>query len=337
MHVRVSRVTRQGKTYEYAQLVESFRRPDGMPAHRVIANLGEATSLEAENLRTAFAAAAQRKRVAVARNVAPSKAALQPVANLRYLDVAVLLELWHGWELDDLLGAVMGPSDASVAASAVVAALCIQRCVDPGSKLYATEWMPRTALPQLLSLPTASFNNTRVHRVLDQLDAATTSLMPRLVERYQSREGVFASLFIDVTDTWFVGEGPMMAARAKTKEGRVERKIGIVLLCNQHGYPMRWEVIHGRESEVVAMSRMLALVGGLSWAQQVPLVCDRAMGRTAQIREMLAAGLHFVTALTITEYDAYTNRIPHQAVAEFELRENRHEDDIAEAARLIGA
>ena len=337
MHVRVSRVTRYGKTYEYAQLVESFRRPDGMPAHRVIAKLGEVTSIEVENLRTALAATLQRRRVTVARAAATATVAPQPVANLRYLDIAVLLELWRAWGLDDVLRAAMGPSDAVVPASSVVAALCIQRCIDPGSKLYATEWVPRTALPQLLPLPAESFNNTRVHRVLEELDAATPALMPRLVERYQSREGVFASLFIDATDTWFVGEGPGLAARAKTKEGRVERKIGIVLLCNQHGYPMRWEVIPGRESEVVAMSRMLGLVGGLSWAQQVPLVCDRAMGRTAQIRQMLAAGLHFVTALTVTEYDAYTDRIPHQAVAGFALREGRRDEDIAEAARLVEA
>lgn len=337
MHVRISRVTRKGKTYEYAQLVESFRRQDGMPAHRVIANLGEATSLEADNLRIALAAASQRRRVVTARDVTTAKAAPQPVANLRYLDIAVLLELWRAWGLDDLLRAVMGPSTAMVAAPSVVAALCIQRCVDPGSKLYATEWLPRTALPQLLSLPAESFNNTRLHRVLDELDAATPALMPRLVERYQSCDGTFASLFIDVTDTWFVGEGPALAERAKTKEGRVERKIGIVLLCNQQGDPMRWEVISGRESEVVAMSRMLALIGGLAWAQQIPLVCDRAMGRTAQIRQMLAAGLHFVTALTVAEYDAYTNQIPHQAVAEFEVREGRHAEDIAEAARLIQA
>jgi len=337
MHVRVSRVTRQGKTYEYAQLVESFRRPDGMPAHRVIAKLGEVTSIEVENLRTALAATQQRRRVMVARAATVTNAAPQPVANLRYLDIAVLLELWRAWGLDEILREVMGPTDAVVPASSVVAALCIQRCIDPGSKLYATEWVPRTALPQLLSIPVASFNNTRVHRVLDELDAATTALMPRLVERYQSREGVFTSLFIDATDTWFIGEGPELAARAKTKEGRVERKIGIVLLCNQHGHPMRWEVIHGRESEVVAMGRMLALVGGLSWAQQIPLVCDRAMGRTAQIRQMLAAGLHFVTALTRTEYDAYANRIPHEAVAGFELREGRHDEDIAEAARLVEA
>jgi hypothetical protein len=74
MHIRVSRVTRQGKTYEYAQLVESFRRPDGMPAHRVVANLGQATSLEVENLRTALGAALERKRVVVARTTATAKA-----------------------------------------------------------------------------------------------------------------------------------------------------------------------------------------------------------------------------------------------------------------------
>lgn len=335
MHVRVSRVSRHGRTYEYAQLVESFRRPDGMPAHRVIANLGDAGSLEVDNLRTALAATLQHRRVAT--RGATDKAPPQPVANLRYLDVAMLLELWRAWGLDELLGAVMTSANSDVPASSVVAALCIQRCVDPGSKLYATEWLPRTALPQLLSIRDASFNNTRIHRVLDELDHATPRLMPRLVERYQAQDGAFASLFIDATDTWFVGEGPTLAERAKTKEGRIERKIGIVLLCNQLGYPMRWEVIAGRESEVVAMARMLGLVAGLPWAQQVPLVCDRAMGRTAQIRQLLAAGLHFVTALTTTEFDAYTDRIPHHVLAELEPREDHRERDIAEAARLIVA
>lgn len=335
MHVRV---VRNGSARQYAQLVESYRRPDGMPAHRVIASLGDPASLMVENLRLALGAARQQRRVALARGAAADKAAPQPVANLRYLDIAVLLEVWRSWGLDDLLRDAMPPSAPDVPAWSVIAALCIQRCVDPGSKLYATEWLPRTALPQLLALPASSFNNTRLHRVLDELDDATARLMPRLIERYQVRDVALASLFIDVTDTWFVGEGPMLAARAKTKEGRVERKIGIVLLCNQQGYPMRWEVIGGRESEVVAMSRMLGLIAKLPWAQQVPTVCDRTMGRSAQIREMLAADLHFVTALTTTEYDAYTDRIPHQAVAGIEpRRDDRHDQDIAEAARLIEA
>lgn len=333
MHIRVVRSSNR----EYAQLVESYRRErDGMPATRVIRGLGDPNSIEVQNLRVALEAGRKNKRVVMARTDSP-KSPPQPLANLRYLDVAVLLQLWRRWELDSLLDELMPPGAAAVPASSVVAALCIQRCVDPGSKLYATQWLPRTALPLLLPLPVSGFNNTRVHRVLDELDAITARLMPRLVDKYASSKAGFATLFIDVTDTWFVGEGPTLAARAKTKEGMVARKVGIVLLCNQQGYPLRWEVIAGRESEVVAMSRMLALVGGLRWAQQTPLVCDRAMGRTAQIREMLATGLHFITALTRPEYEAYSHRIPHQALAPFEPRDDCHEQDIAEASRLIEA
>jgi hypothetical protein len=335
MHIRPSRVTRNGKTYEYAQLVESYRRPDGMPAHRVIASF-PAGSLDVDNLRLALEATRNGRRVTPGRQVSRVQAAPQPVANLRYLDVAVILELWRGWGLDDVLTAALGRSEATVAATSVVAALTIQRCVDPGSKLYATRWLPRTALPQLLGLPIESFNNTRLHRVLDDLDVATPSLMAKLVERYQDRETSFAALFMDVTDVWFVGDGPALAERSKTKEGRVARKIGIVLMCNEHGYPLRWEVIAGRESEVVAMSRMVESVASAKWAQQLPLVCDRAMGRTAQVRKMLDCGLHFLTALTTTEFDAYTTRVPHTALATLQPPDAaRRDHDIAQASRCI--
>ena len=46
------------------------------------------------------------------------------------------------------------------------------------------------------------------------------------------RHGPFATLFLDITDTWFVGDGPELAKRGKVKEGMVRHKIGIVLLWN---------------------------------------------------------------------------------------------------------
>lgn len=337
MQLRISRTKRNGKTYEYAQLVESYRRAsDSVPMHRVVANLGALSALEIDNLRTTLRAAREGKRVVVARAAKPSPRALPKIlANLRYLDAAVLLALWNEWGLTELLTELLPQGSAEVTPASVIAALTVQRGIDPGSKLYATRWLPKSALPELLGLSPAAFNNTRLHRVLDELDAVQPRLMAKLPRRYEDRDGAFASLFLDTTDTWFVGHGPELAARAKTKEGRVERKIGIVLLCNQQGYPLRWEVIHGRQSEVTAMSQMLGLIGGLSWAQRVPTVCDRAMGRSAQLRGMLTAGVHFVTALTTTEYDAYTERVPYEALAGFELHDDHREQDIHEAARLI--
>src|SRR4051794_37038027 len=127
MHIRTSRVSRNGKTYTYAQLVESYRRPsDGMPVHRVLATFGNPSDVEVSNLREALAAARRGKRVVVARAPAPSARPPKPTANLSYLDVAVLLELWREWGLDVLLSELMPEGEATVPPASVVAALSIQ-------------------------------------------------------------------------------------------------------------------------------------------------------------------------------------------------------------------
>jgi hypothetical protein len=313
MHLHVSRVRRNGKLYAYAQLLQSYRRDDGMPTQRVVAKLGCLSDVEIANLRTALKASRQDQRVVLPAEVVPSTARfLKPTQNLRYLDVAVMHELWREWGLGTLLRELMPASNAQVDASDVVAALAIQRCVDPGSKLYAERWFPSTALPELLPIKPEQFNNTRVHRVLEQLDEITPSLMQRLPALYQKQQGAFAVLFMDVTDTWFVGHGPELAERAKTKEGIVERKVGIVLLCNEHGYPLRWHVVAGKKAESHAMHALVDDIRDLSWATSAPLICDRSMGKSANLVRLMRNNVRFVTALTVTEFGAYTDRIPFQ-------------------------
>jgi hypothetical protein len=232
MHVRVSRVSRHGKTYEYAQLVESFRRPDGMPAHRVIASLGDAKSLEVENLRTALAATLQHRRVAA--RASADKASPQPVANLRYLDVAVLLELWRRG-LDELLGAVTPLN--RMPASSVVAALVSSDASTLGrSCARPNGYHGRRCRSCCRSI--TSFNNTRIHRASTSsttrptIDAAPGGTAPSAGFAALRR----CSSTRQIRGSWARSDA---AARAKTKEGCIERKIGIVLLCNQLGYPMR--------------------------------------------------------------------------------------------------
>jgi hypothetical protein len=334
MQVRVLNITRNGKHYSYAQLVESYRREsDGMPMHRIIRNLGPADSIEVHNLREALKAARRGKRVAATHVSAPLPCGPpRPSANLRCLDLAVLLELWREWKLDELVGSLIPHAEADVGPEAVVCALALQRCVDPGSKLYASRWFPRTALPELLGVAPESFNNSRLHRVLDDLDEAGPRLQSKLSRACVDRDGAFVSLFLDVSDAWFVGHGPDMAERGKTKEGMIQRKIGIVLLCSGRGYPVRWEVIPGNRADGNAMNDMLESIKGLSWAKDIPIVMDRAMGKTAHIAQMSAGGLWFVTALTTPEFEAYSDRIPHQRFAALEPKGSDHlKQDLAKA------
>ena len=315
MQVRVSRTKRKGITYEYAQLVESYRREsDGMPVHRVIASLGALSPLEVENLRISLQASREKKRVLVARK-AKSSALPKISANLRYLDLAVLLELWEQGGLAGLLTEILPEGGGEVPAAKVVAALALQRCLEPGSKLSATRWFPGTSMPELIGVAPDSFNNTRIHRVLDDLDNAHASLMAKLPRHLAERDGAFVSLFLDTTDTWFVGSGPPLAASGKTKEGLVQQKIGIALLCSEKGYPLRWETVCGSSADCTVMGNMFRAITRLNWVGDAPVICDRAMGHTAQIVEMDQSGLRYLTALTAAEMCEYAQTLPHQALA----------------------
>lgn len=306
MHVRVSSVTRHGKTYQYAQLVESVRREhDGMPAHRVVANLGRITDpVQLENLKAAFVANRSGQRLAPATEPAGEPGAdtgrlRRPQSILRYLDVAVVIALLQELGISEELAKLLPREGSEVAPERIVAALVAQRCLEPESKLHAVRWFPRTAMPELLGVSPAQFNNTRIHRVLDQLENAEQSLMRALSLRAHEQRGSFATLFLDVTDTWFVGEGPELARNGKTKEGLVRKKIGIVLMCDDQGLPLRWQVVLGTAADGPVMLQMMRTVQQVPWLAHTPIVCDRALGRNAYIREMLDADIQFVTSLRL--------------------------------------
>lgn len=341
MHIRVTKVKRHGKTIEYPQLVESYRRPkDGMPAHKVIASLKNLPAQEIENLRVALAAGRKGQRVVPA-TVRKASHRSQPVeANLSYLAEAVVWELWRSSGLGSILSELLPTNGAEVAPADVVGLLVDQRCVAPESKLAAQRWFPETALPELVGIAPKQFNNTRIHRVLEQLDSIEKPLQKNLASLHLGRRASFAALFLDVTDTWFVGRGPDLAERGKCKEGFVCRKIGIVLLCDDQGYPLRWAVLSGRTNDSKAMLGIMDELRDIRWAQHVPIACDRAMGRTATIQTMLAWDIPFLTTLLRDEISAYTDRVPYREFEHFEAPRGKPSKDeveaVAEVARQAG-
>jgi len=314
VHLKITRVSRKGKVYQYAQLVEAYRREDGMATQRVVSNLGARTDLEIANLRAALRASRGGRAVVLAEPSAPSTG-VEVLDNLAWADVAVVIEVLRSLGVDRILEEVLPREEAEVPEADVILALVAQRCVAPDSKRSAVEWFGETGLPELLGLPTSRFNNTRVHRALEGLETADEALQDRLASVLHARQGSFSMLFLDLTDTWFVGRGPSLATFGKTKEGLLRRKVGIALLCDELGHPLRWAVVEGRRHDSGPMKELAWKLQAIPWARGVPLVLDRAMGATAHLEELLATGRPFVTALSRNEFDAYTDRVPWSALS----------------------
>jgi hypothetical protein len=336
VHLRQVRTRSGGKEHRYAQLVQSYRRPDGVPAHRVVANLGELTEREVENIKLALQASRAGKTLVLPDAREKAAWSLRVLANLDYLHLAVAVRIWEYWKLGELFNRLLPKGGDAIAPGDVIAALTIQRCVSPGSKLYAQRWFPRTALPEVLGVDVEHFNNTRLHRVLEQLDSVDDELQRSLPVRYQQHDGAFVSLFMDVTDTWFEGRGCDLAARDRTKEGFSNRqKIGIVLLCSEKGYPLRWKVVAGKRRDAPIMADMLRMLHLVPWVGDAPLVCDRAMGQAGSVAKLVDSGIRFLTAAPRSEITSYTTDVPAKAILELTLglTPATHEEDVEAVAK----
>lgn len=342
--MRVSTVKRNGKTYRYAQLVESYRRDDGVPTTRVLKHLGALPEPVIDALRVALKAGREGKAVVLASDVA-SLLQGTTVANLRYLDIATLLRVWKRWGIDqelDALAEELRDADTDLSLAEAVFPLVAQRCCAPASKLRATRWVPNTALPELLGFDPPAFNNSRVHRTLTDLHAITDRLQERLPRLYQERDGTFAVTFMDTTDTYFEGLGCPMAEHTRTKsEIPNKRCLSIVLLANEHGYPLRWKVLGGKTKDATAMTEALDELGDVPWLQDVPIVFDRAMGQPSTVTKLNTSGLHFLTAAHVSSIESYTTKLPHESFADIQLQgtDDTYEADIecvAQTARDAG-
>ena len=341
MHLRVSTVHRNDKVYRYAQLVESVRDDRGRSTTRVIKHLGKLPEAVLDAFRIALQAAREGGGVVLQSEVAELLSG-STLANLRYLDLAVLIDVWRGWGLGAILDDLAGPSEVHLPFSDTVLALVLQRCCVPDSKLAATRWVPKTALPELLGFEPPVFHNTRVHRVITQLFDVTEGLQKRLVAAYLRRGGQFRALFMDVTDTYFEGIGAPLAELTRTKTKMPNKRcLGIVLLVNEHGFPLRWKVVGGKTKDWTVMHDLVRTIGQMSWLERTLIVFDRAMGNRSTIAELKAAGLHFLTAAHRSAIESYTTALPVDAFADVEIKgtDASYEDDIAtvaEAARKAG-
>lgn len=307
MQFRTVKAKTKAGTRTYGQIVRSYRRKsDGMPTHEVIASLGEVTEAQAKVFKAAFSA--MRTGAGVQVLDAHAFAGLAPVAQWSrdLLDVAAVLQAWRDCGLHAIVSSLFAGHGDDVDPADVVAALVVQRCVAPASKLAACKWFPKTALPELLGVKPAQFHNSRVHRVLERLDKVDADLQHALSDRMAGADAApCTALFIDCTDTWFVGNGPPLAELGKTKEEFYRQKVGIALLCRQDGMPLRFKLLRGNTEDGGAMLGMMAELQHQAWLGAVPLVADRALGNTSDLLDMAAMGVRFVTALVASEHAAF--------------------------------
>jgi transposase len=276
MHLQSHSRKKDGKTYTYYSIAESYRE-DGKNKKKVLSYLGCLTPQQAQQIRNALKITQSKDTFVV------SLDELLFEDHWRYLDVAFLNHLWDKeWGLSSIFPL---PDEASktkrkeISTADVAKILTIYRCLDPGSYLSAVEWLGTTACDSIIGIDGGHFNESRIYReltaIVQQKEAIEKWLYQKLMDRSEESMRI---IFFDLSDSYFEGQECTLAKPGRTKaHGFKEKRIILSLLVNSEGYPFSWDILEDYTSDVKTLKG-----NANHWMQQFKLprlimVFDRGM------------------------------------------------------------
>jgi transposase len=278
---------KDGKSHTYWRLVRSVRR-GGRVVQETVAQLGE---LDAEG---------RAKAQALARSItgraddhqgnlfeAPTTPTAVRLDRVRIERGRAFGGVWLGWQLwralkfDELLGELLPAGREKVAWSQTAAILVIARLCEPSSELHiAEDWYRRTALEDLIGVPTEQVYDARLYRSLDQLLPHKEAIEEHLVKRLGELFAIqYDLLLYDVTSTYFEGIGdPEICKRGYSRDHRPDCvQVNIALVVTKEGFPLGYELFEGNRTDVTTVEEIVTAMEARYGKVDRVWVMDRGM------------------------------------------------------------
>jgi DDE family transposase len=335
---------KQSPSGRVLQLLESYRNPEGQPRHRVVISLGDAALAQADWKTVAAAvsaelygqkpllppelsATAQRWIDSITRRVMREGRwlPLRPTLNdpqAESLDGVLVDQVTHGqsavlgpvllakhaWEALGLPAALsalgFNPKEQALAAASV-----INRLVEPLSEHALRDWLPGTALPELLGEGILKGDPNRFYYVSDALLRQQMKLEAHL-RAQQARLFNYPRtiLLYDLTNTHFEGQARVnpKAKRGKNKQGRSDcPQVVVGMVYDEHGFEMAHRTFAGNQSDSTSLVEMVQSLqraaGYPESTESLPLgtppvlvIVDAGVGTAANVKLLAEANFRYL-------------------------------------------
>jgi transposase len=193
--------------------------------------------------------------------------------------------------------------------------LVLSRLITPGSELATRDWVPRTALPDILGSENCELGWRTLYTHLDKLHGLRSTIENALAEREKTLLNLDDSILLyDLTSTYFEGQCASndQAQRGYSRDHRPDCKQVVVgLVLNRDRFPVAHEIFDGNTIDTTTVDQMLdvldARAGGKRNGRTV--VVDRGMSSKENLATIRSRGCHYMVATRQSERDAYLAEI----------------------------
>jgi transposase len=321
MYLRHTTVRKNGKTHSYWRLVRSVRRGRKV-VQETVAQLGELDAqgrARARSLALRITGRGEQYELfeAPAEAGAPVSVRLDQLRlerARRFGDVWLAWRLWQALALDRFCDEHLAEGREQVPWAAIAAILVIARLCEPSSELHiAEDWYRRTALDDLLGVPTERINDDRLYRALDHLLPHKEALEVHLKERLGALfELDYELLLYDVTSTYFEGQaaGNALARRGYSRDHRADcKQVCIGLVVTRDGVPLGYEVFAGNRTDVTTVEDIVTTMERRYGAARRIWVMDRGMVSAENIAWLQSSRRQYLVGTSKSELKTFASQL----------------------------
>jgi len=304
MFLRRINQKRNGQTYTYYALSETARTPDGRVRQRTICYLGRLDNLRppdwlriAERLPDPAWLPLLMAEVGYTPPATPNGPAAgvlvdpQSIAWRNPRHFADVFVGWRAWQLlglDQLFERLFRRRRGRAPLPALAAMIAVNRLVEPLSERAMFQWLPKTALPELLGVPRGHLSLNALYRCLGAVAPHKASIENHLIRQGHDLFGFDNDILLyDLTSTYFEGRmaGNPKAQRGYSRDHRPDcKQLCIGLVVNRAGFPLGFEVFNGKVRDAATLTPMIETLENRCGGTQRIVCFDRGMATEANLK-----------------------------------------------------
>lgn len=274
MFVRAKRSVQSGTTYEYLQIVESYR-DEGRVKQRVLLTLGRRDQIvasgELDGLVRSLARFSERLRVIDA----AEEGGLRAREARLWGPVVVFGRLWDRQGVPEILASLVRERRFEFDVERVCFAMALQRLCAPGSDLRGSSWVQTVEAPGFDRLRLQHF-----YRTCAFLHDARSDLERGLFLRDRDLfSDALDLVFVDTTSTFVYRDTETeLRKRGYSRDRRGDLpQFVLCVAVDRHGWPIAWEIFPGNTADREALRRVVAVLRERFRIGRVVVVADRGM------------------------------------------------------------
>jgi len=292
---RFRRTTSKGNTY--LQLVASYRNENKQPATRVLANIGNISTLseqQIERLTLSFIKAVGMEDKFQLNNFTAGK-------GYHYGSCLPVMALWQQLNLTEIINNAL-PEKVKIDVAQISLIQTANRFSDPGSKLACYRWYENSLFSQLnnfVNFPDEEQEKLHsYYRSLDYLCSIKADIEQQLYHHFQSYRQDNSLILYDLTSVYFEGEHAELAVRGYSRDHRPDAdQIVVGVVINGQGIPIAHHIFEGNTVDKTTVADTVADLERRFSIKHVIFVGDRGLLTSSNIEAVKGHGCNYIMGM----------------------------------------